>query len=139
MRENSHNARSTSDLGGNYPNVRRNATNSFVGKGSSLSRCRRCISITLVECFYVIVRLPINPSLAKLAKQIDRRLAALASDLYYLHPFLLARKDDLCNTYTCDQRPRLAGEGHLVHPSILIIVKNSCLCSAKTQHKFLYR
>ena len=139
MTENSHNARSTSTLKWKIPQSTEKCDKLISWKRFQLSRCRRCISITLVECFYVNVRLPINPSLAKLAKQIDRRLAALASDLYYLHPFLLARKDDLCNTYTCDQRPRVAGEGHLVHPSILIIVKNSCLCSAKTQHKFLYR
>ena len=78
----------------------------------------------------VNVRLVFNPSIAKLAKWISdvrHRLAIIYYDIN-LHP----RKDDLCNTLTCDRRPR-AAEGHLVHPSILNIVKNSSLCSAKTQ------
>jgi len=42
-------------------NNSRNATNSLVGKDPRFSRCRRCISITLVACFYVNPRQAIDP------------------------------------------------------------------------------
>ena len=53
-------------------------------------------SSTLVTCN---VMLAINPSLPKLAKRISDLWHQLAI-IYYninLHPFLMARKDDLCN------------------------------------------
>ena len=84
----------------NTPKSLRTATNSLVGKGPSFSRCRRCISYT-VACFYVNVRLSIDPSLAKLANRIGdlrHRLAIILYDIN-LHLFVLARIDDLCNTW----------------------------------------
>ena len=77
---------------GKYPEIIRemHATNSLVGKGPSFSRCRRCISITLVACFYVNARQAIGPLPAILAKPIGD-LRHRRAIIYYdtnLHPFL---------------------------------------------------
>ena len=53
-------------------------TNSLVERGPGFSRCRRFISITLVACFYVNVRLAIDPALAKLAKRFGNLRHQLA-------------------------------------------------------------
>ena len=51
------------------------------------SSCRRCISVTLVACFYVNVRLTIVPSLAKLANWIGNLRHQIA---IIIQPYILS-------------------------------------------------
>ena len=65
---------------GKYPEVLEKCE--LVGKGLSFSRCMQEMLFTmLVACFMSIVRLAIDPSLAKISGA-DLRLAASTSDYY---------------------------------------------------------